>query len=101
MNDKCEVDVVNQMEARLMAVEERSQRHEQELVSKVSLLEQKVANQVDEGKVQQTAFSSHNIETGGLQQSVVDTITKKTEHEKDVEILILTNNSQSSSWSIA
>ena len=84
INEKCDVEVIAQLDSRLKALEDRSLQHEQEVAGKLSSIENKVKTELD-AKVHMTASADLHQESSALQQRVQEVVNKKLEQDRDVE----------------
>jgi len=86
MKEKCDTETVNQLEAKVKVLEDRLEQHDKEHTDKLSTLEQKIRNHLEEGVCRQTSDDQNvNVGAGELHQGVVEEVARRIERDNDIE----------------
>ena len=86
LNEKCDVEIVNQLEAKVKMLEDRFEQHEKEHTDKLSTIEQKIRDHLVEGTRRQTS-DDQNVNVGAveLHQDAVEEVARRIERDNDIE----------------
>jgi len=86
MKEKCDIETVNQLEAKVKVLEDRSEQQRNEHVDKLSMLEQKIKHHLEEGICRQV-YGTQIVNVGSreLTQEAVDEAARRTERDNDME----------------
>ena len=84
MKEKCDIESVNQLEAKVNALENCVHKQEQEHKDSLSMLEQKIMQYLDDRACKQSS-SDQTIGTREVTQSVAEEVTRRIERDNDIE----------------
>lgn len=86
LGDKCDIEPVMKLEAKLRGIEESSAQQGRDFDKRLAVIEEKLSNPVEPRIVAQPATTCGSANEGLIKLAVQEELNKKTQEEKDLEI---------------